>query len=137
MHVTRRSAPLLFACALALAGCSAAANPTPPAPVTSPASIPPGGVALTALAGHAPPGFWLPVGHLPVEVIDQANVVALLFDPAQATGVVDHLVTNGSSMGFTVTDHNQTSVHLTAPGWDAAFTSSPAAAGLTLRRTEG
>ena len=138
MHATRRIAPWLFACALALSGCSAAATSPPPTSVVTAAPIPADGVSLTALgAKYGPDGFWLPAGSLPIDVIDQANVVALILAPAEASGIVDHLVTNAASMGFTVTRYNETSVHFVAPGWDASFTSSADAAGLTLRRTKG
>ena len=137
MHATRRIAPMLFACALALSGCSAATS-TPTTPAVSAAPIPAGGASLTALGvKHGPVGFWLPTGLLPIDVIDQANVVALIFAPGGASGIVDHLVANAASMGFTVTQHNETSVQFVAPGWDASFTSSADAAGLTLRRTKG
>jgi len=139
VHATRRILPWFFAGLLALTGCSATQSPAATTtPAVSVAPAPSGAVLLTALGvTHGPVGFWLPAGLQPVEVVDQDNVVVLLFAPGRASEVVDHLVSHAASMGFIVGDHDETSVLLAAPGWDAAFTSSVAAAGLTLRRTKG
>ncbi|PIF03346.1 MAG: hypothetical protein CSA63_02035 [Propionibacterium sp.] len=109
-------------------------DPAPTSPSTS-TSTPPAGVALEDLGiENGPDGFRLPSGARPIHIIDQANVVTLLWPAGDSDAVIAHLRELVPALGYEVTGLANGSMTFTGEGWDGAFTSSKEVCGLTLRR---
>jgi len=130
--------------------CTAGVNSNDPAATLTPSSqpstnprLPAGGVWLSNYGfQNGPAGFSLPEGLAISERIDQANVVTLIVDAAQAELLAGYLDRNLSAMGFEIVARalnlgTPTSLIFEAPGWHGAFTLGQQQAGLTLRRGQG
>lgn len=153
MAVNNKWLPGLLVC-LSLLGLSACGQGTggpsgdqsePSAPASSlrPGPVPDDGVQLSDSGiRNGPAGFSVPKGLVVQQVIDQENVVTLLMDDAQGQLLADYLVEHLDQMGFNVTGRDPASgtpasLVFVAPGWEGAFTTGGATAGLTLRRNPG
>ncbi|MGA4508332.1 hypothetical protein ACQB6R_10470 [Propionibacteriaceae bacterium G1746] len=140
---TRRPAPIMGAVAmvalsgLVLSGCAAADSQATSSTHAVATSAPAGGQLLRERGiVHGPAGFSLPARVTPTRVIDQPNVVTLVFRPDDAQAVLDWLLTHGAGMGIQGVETGNGSMVFTVQGWDGGFTTSTEIAGLTLRRQQ-
>lgn len=117
----------------ALASCSGAApernNPT------ASRAVPSGGQRLADLGiKHGPEGFSLPTGPAPIRVIDQPNVVTLLYSATDSRTLQGYLEDHQDALGMSEVRSTPGSMTFTLVGWEGGFTTSTEYAGLTLRR---
>ena len=133
---TRRQLLLGVLGLIATAGCSAGTGgPDTNAPTTPPASAPGGGQLLRERGiTHGPANFALPADVTPTRIIDQPNVVTLVFLPADGARVLDYLVMHAAALGLTKVVTGNDSLVFSVGGWDGGFTTSSDISGLTLRR---
>ncbi|MCG6567036.1 hypothetical protein [Tessaracoccus sp. ZS01] len=122
--------------ALALVGCSAAPEPTPSAPESSPlvSDAPEGGVLLSSLGYvNAPEMFSVPLHASITDRIDSYNNVTAVFSSPSGQDIAAYLRENLASMGFTITADKNQSMLFTNGHWQGAFTTSDSFAALSLR----
>lgn len=119
----------------AVAGCSAGPVETPLTPSATARGVSPDqGQTLASLGlRYGPTNFALPAGVSPTRVIDQDNVVTLIFPAADGQQVHQFLATNLVGWGWEISRSSADSLIFTQPGWEGATTISQQAAGLTLR----
>ena len=132
--MTRRLVPAALLLAL-LAGCgtSATSSSTPTATVPSPA--PSGGQTLRDVGFvHGPATFWLPAGVVPVDRIDEPNVVTLTLGSTDGTRAVGWIAAHLSAMGFTTDAARGSSLVFHDATWRGAWTCSTTVCALTLRQ---
>lgn len=125
--------------ALAVTGCSSAAEVSEPVPTsgTSAPTVPAGGQTLAQLGiTNGPVDRILVPQRITVEeVVDQPNVITLVVSQPGGAELAGYLRTQLPAAGWTITADANDSLLFTGFGWDGAYTTSPQGwSGLTVRQ---
>lgn len=120
---------------LAGSGCATRADRKPiPAPTITATPTVPGRSLRQLGAQNGPTNLALPPEIVVVGLVDQPNVVTVLFDvpgPGQARA---HLVTALPAAGFSLEAWGEDGLVFTGPEWTGSWTATNGRSALTLRR---
>ncbi|MFT3887363.1 MAG: hypothetical protein QM713_04265 [Arachnia sp.] len=123
-----------------LAGCAGAPVADPPSPPakTAPATVPDGGVFLTALGfTYAPAGLSVPASSILDQGTNATNNITAVFTGPGGAEIADYLRANLPAAGFEITADADDSLIFTDGAWQGAFTATGPLAALTLRTDRG
>lgn len=83
---------------------------------------------------NGPRNFTVPDDLVLTDRVDQTNVVTLVMDGGQGHRVHDYLLAELPGQGWRIEASSEDSIVFSTDGWEGAFTTTDARAGLTLRR---